>query len=406
MPRLTSCNIRGWDRNDEPARDARTFHFYCTLIHVLSGLHVVLDSLRTAERAFIMDILDHRKAYLSLLFQIAVRSVLKRQITAGKLFNLAVNFGYAVLRRPAVTRLPSILQIDINNVCNLQCPACPTGLGEHVKANGEMSYDDFCRIVDEVKAHVFLIVLYNSGEPFMHKDAYKMIAYATTNGMAVVTSTNGHFFHSEDHAEKLVRSGLDVMTVSISGISQEVYAQYHKNGKAERVLASLRNIAQTKDKLKSRTPVIILRYLVFDYNRSELDEVKRLARELKIEYLNIRKAGTAEEYQITKDAIVSDTKAEERQPTSNHCYWLWSLPMIQHDGDVKPCCFLNLNPPDQGNVFRDGGVANVWSGERFQTFRTRMLTDKSEIPSCRNCRSFPGIQDYYNNKGKKKMEKH
>jgi radical SAM protein with 4Fe4S-binding SPASM domain len=352
-----------------------------------------------------MDILDHRKAYLNLLAQIAVRTVLKRRITAGKLFNLVVNFGYAVLRRPAVTRLPSIIQIDINNICNLQCPACPTGLGEHLKANGEMSYDAFCRIVDEVKTHVFLIVLYNSGEPFMHKDVYRMIEYATANGMAVVTSTNGHFFQNEDHAEKLVRSGLEVMTVSISGISQEIYAQYHRNGKAERVIAGLRNIAQAKKKLKIRTPVIVLRYLVFDHNRSELDEVKRLARELRIDYLNIRKAGTAEEYQTAKSASLAATKTEASPSAPNHCYWLWSLPMIQHDGDVKPCCFLNLNPPDQGNVFREGGLAGVWTGEKFRAFRTQMLTDKNEIPSCRNCRSFPGIQDYYNNKGKKKLEK-
>jgi radical SAM protein with 4Fe4S-binding SPASM domain len=352
-----------------------------------------------------MDILDNRKAYLGLLRRIAVRNILRRQITPRKLFNLTLNFVYALLRRPAVTKLPSIIQIDINNICNLQCPACPTGLGEHPKVRGEMSYDAFCQIIDEVKSHVFLIVLYNSGEPFMHKDGYRMIEYASKNGIALVTSTNGNFFHNEHNAERLVRSGLDLMIVSISGITQDIYARYHKNGNADRVIAGLRNVMRIKKKLKSRTPVILLRYLVFDYNRCQLDSVKRLARELEIEYLNIRKAGTQEDYRAVKGGSAFEAEAEEKPPIANHCYWLWTLPMIQYDGDVKPCCFLNLNPPDQGNVFKEGGLAKVWSGERFRAFRTQMLTDKSKIPSCKGCQSFPGIQDYYNNKNKRKLER-
>ena len=352
-----------------------------------------------------MNILDHRKAYLRLLRHIAGRSILRRQITLRKLCNLTLNFAYAVIRRPAVTKLPSIIQIDINNICNLRCAACPTGLGEHPMARGQMSYDSFRQIIDEVKAHAFLIVMYNSGEPFMHRDAYRMIEYATTNGLAVVTSTNGHFFENEYNAERLVRSGLDMMIVSISGITQDVYMQYHRNGRIDRVITGLRNVTRIKEKLKSRAPVIILRYLTFEYNRSELDNVKRLACELKIDYLNIRKAETQEDYRAVKRASVLQEEAEESLPITNHCYWLWSLPMIQYNGDVKPCCFLNRNPPDQGNVFEEGGLAKVWGGERFRTFRTQMLTNKRQIPSCRNCRSFPGIQDYYNNKGKKKVER-
>jgi len=351
-----------------------------------------------------MDILDHRKAYLGLLGHIAVRSVLRRQITPHKFSNLALNFALAMLRRPAVTKLPSVIQIDINNICNLQCPSCLTGLGEHPKVRGEMSYDGFRQIIDEVKRHAFLIVLYNSGEPFMHKDVYRMIEYATTNGIAVVTSTNGHFFHNEYNAERLVRSGLDMMIVSISGITQDIYVQYHRNGRVDRVITGLRNVARIKEKLKSRTPVIILRYLTFDYNRSELDKVKQLANELKIEYLNIRRANTPEDYRALRASVLGE-EVKESPPITNHCYWLWSLPMIQYNGDVKPCCFLNRNPPDQGNVFEEGGLAKVWGGERFRAFRTQMLTDKSKIASCRNCRSFPGIQDYYNNKGMRKLEK-
>jgi len=317
--------------------------------------------------------------------------VLKRQITPYKLLNCVLNFAYAVRRRPAVTALPSMIEIDINNICNLKCPACPTGIGEHHKVNGEMSYESFCQIVDEVKDYVFVIVLFNSGEPFMHKDVCKMIEYAHAGGISVITSTNGNFFHVGDHAERLVRSGLDVLIVSISGVSQDVYGRYHQNGKVDRVIAGLRKIAQAKRDSNVATPVLMLRYLLFDYNHSELDQARQLAREVGAQ-LNIRRAGTREDYHRLKAAMLSERSADA-PPVTNHCYWLWSLPLIQYDGDVRPCCILNLDPPDQGNVCRDGGVAQVWGGETFREFRTQMLTDKSKIPSCRNCTSFPGLQD-------------
>src|SRR5207249_1534130 len=100
----------------------------------------------------------------------------------------------------------------------------------------EMSYESFCRIVDDVKDYVIIIVLFNSGEPFMHKDVYRMIEYAHAAGIFVITSTNGSFFNSRERAERLVRSGLDLMIVSISGISQTIYGQYHKNGSIDRII--------------------------------------------------------------------------------------------------------------------------------------------------------------------------
>jgi radical SAM protein with 4Fe4S-binding SPASM domain len=341
-----------------------------------------------------VEVFASRRAYVRLLVKIALRSALRRQLTPYKLANLVLNFGYAVLRKPVVTALPSVLQIDINNRCNLQCPSCPTGLGQHPKITGEMSYDSFCRIVDEVQHHVFLIVLYNSGEPFMHKDVYRMIEYAHRRHIAVVTSTNGHFFHGGTHAQQLVASGLDVLIVSISGISQETYSRYHVNGHVRQVIEGLRKLTAAKRALKSDTPAIILRYLTFDYNRRELGSAQRLARELGVDYLNIRQAASPEEYQMVQRATSSPDDVRDRVDIKNHCFWLWSLPMVQYDGDVKPCCFLTLNPPDQGNVFRDGGVSKVWRGERFRAFRRAMLTDKGNIPSCKNCPSFPGVQDY------------
>jgi MoaA/NifB/PqqE/SkfB family radical SAM enzyme len=341
-----------------------------------------------------MNTLATRQGHARFATTLLLRGILRRQLTASKLANMTLNLGYGLLRRPTVTALPSVLQIDINNSCNLQCPSCPTGLGLHPKGAGEMSYEAFCRIVDEVQHHVFLIVLYNSGEPFMHKDVYRMIDYAHRARIAVVTSTNGHFFHNRDNAPRLVDSGLDVLIVSISGITQATYSRYHINGRIDRVLAGLANLTAAKRARKVKSPAVVLRYLAFDYNRGEVSQARQVARELGVDHFNLRPAGTPDDFQMVRSALQSPGEMDAANPVKNHCYWLWSVPLVQHDGDLKPCCFLTLNPPDQGNVFAEGGVSKVWRGEAFGEFRRQMLSDKQGIPSCRHCPSFPGVQDF------------
>ena len=67
-----------------------------------------------------------------------------------------------------------------------------------------------------------------------------MIAYAAARRIPVVASTNGSY-RIEGLGERLVRSGLDTLIVSISGVTQPVYERYHAGGQLARVLATVRD---------------------------------------------------------------------------------------------------------------------------------------------------------------------
>ena len=70
------------------------------------------------------------------------------------------------------------------------------------------------------------IDFFNYGEAFLHKRAIEMCEYIKTHfpHIYLYTSTNGLAF-SEAQARRLVHSGIDEVTFSIDGATQESYAQ-------------------------------------------------------------------------------------------------------------------------------------------------------------------------------------
>ena len=79
------------------------------------------------------------------------------------------------------------IYIEITNRCNLACSFCP-------KTNRkveDMSYENFCKIIDQVVEYTSMIYLHVMGEPLLHQDVEKMIRYANEKGLMVGITTNG-----------------------------------------------------------------------------------------------------------------------------------------------------------------------------------------------------------------------
>ena len=93
---------------------------------------------------------------------------------------------------------PTHLQVEPEAHCNLNCPVCPvtTGLGRPI---GRMDFNLFKKLIDEISEYVFLILLWDWGEPFLNPSVYDMISYAKLKGIKLVSSTNGHLLNKKNH---------------------------------------------------------------------------------------------------------------------------------------------------------------------------------------------------------------
>jgi hypothetical protein len=151
-----------------------------------------------------------------------------------------------------------------------------------------LDWDVFTRAVDEAGPSLVRIDFFNYGEAFLHKRAVEMCEYIKTKfpQIFLYTSTNGLAL-TEDKARRLVHSGIDEVTFSIDGSSQDTYVKYRQRGNFDKALANLRAMADEKQKSGRDVPHLNWRYILFNWNDSdeEMNRARQLASEAGVDRL-------------------------------------------------------------------------------------------------------------------------
>jgi radical SAM protein with 4Fe4S-binding SPASM domain len=287
---------------------------------------------------------------------------------------------------------PETGMIEPTNLCNLSCPTCPTGTGK-IKPLPQMTLQRFDRALSALAPRMRNLALWNYGEPVLNKELPAMIARAKQAGVRVVkVSSNVHFLDGE-RGSALLRSGLDVLILSVDGASQETYATFRKEGDFERVAANVAWLCSEKKRLGLRRPRIELQFIAMRHNEHEIPEIRRLAREWGVDRLRIKTVGADDPSTrdlVPSQRLLSRYDADGQTPNANHafCTMAWDHTVVNVDGAVTPCCYLR---PDMGEAFVMGNVFAtsfdaIWRGERYRAFRAAMLAGRSSMPVCNRCR--------------------
>jgi hypothetical protein len=187
--------------------------------------------------------------------------------------------------------LPSRMYIECTAACNISCTeACcapETGITRTRQA-GMLDFDLFRRAVDEAGPALGRIDFFNYGEAFLHKRAVEMCEYIKTHfpHIYLYTSTNGLAL-SEAQARRLVHSGIDEVTFSIDGASQESYVKYRQRGRFDVAIQNLRAMADEKRRSGRDLPFLNWRYILFVWNDSdaEMTRARELAEEIGVDRL-------------------------------------------------------------------------------------------------------------------------
>jgi Radical SAM superfamily/Iron-sulfur cluster-binding domain len=187
--------------------------------------------------------------------------------------------------------LPRRLYVESTAACNISCfEACcapETGITKTRQA-GMLDVDLFTRVLDEVGPTLGRIDFFNYGEAFLHKRAVEMceLVKARFPHIYLYTSTNGLAF-TEEAVRRLIRSGIDEVTFSIDGSSQETYARYRQRGDFAKATRNLRAAADEKRARGADLPVVNWRYILFTWNDNdrEMERARALAAELGVDRL-------------------------------------------------------------------------------------------------------------------------
>jgi radical SAM protein with 4Fe4S-binding SPASM domain len=319
-----------------------------------------------------------------------------------KIINACLTEASAYLRLPMGWTSPTHVMIEPSTLCNLRCTLCPVtiGLGRPV---GNMAPDVFEDIIAEIGEYLFTILLWDWGEPFMNPDIYGMISSAKRHDIKVISSTNGHLFGKAENAEKLVESGIDTIIFAIDGINQDTYEVY-RNGTLDLALKGLENVVKKKAASKSKTPLVVFRFIVMNHNEHEVPELKRYAEALGADVLVLKtlnaasqdpyfEGGSSKRKDFTQFMPMNEKYRrfkfgqgglESIRVKRNPCRNLWTCPTVHWDGTVCPCTY---DPKEkyvlgklQKTTFRE-----LWSGSAYRRMRKQFRTNWQKIGLCTEC---------------------
>lgn len=288
---------------------------------------------------------------------------------------------------------PISISFEPTNFCNLRCPECPSGLRSFTRPTGMLQTDFFRATIDEMHRELLYLVFYFQGEPYLNPKFLDMVKYATDKKIYTATSTNAHYL-TDDNARKTIESGLDRLIISIDGTTQEVYEQYRVGGQLQKVIDGARNIVKWKKELNSKKPFVVFQFLVVRPNEHQIEEVKKLGREIGVDDVWFK---TAQIYDYENDPNQLIPTREEysrykrtangvrfKGRVQNQCWRLWHDPVITWDGLVAPCCFDKDAQYRMGNL-RSQGFREIWKNGEYRQFRAKILKGRKEIDICANC---------------------
>jgi radical SAM protein with 4Fe4S-binding SPASM domain len=160
------------------------------------------------------------------------------------------------------------------------------------------------------------------------------------------------------------------------------------------VIDGAKNLVRYKKELKSKTPHIIIQFLVVKPNEHQIEDIYKLAEDIGVDEVKLKTAQIYD-YKEGNELIPSIEKYSRYKKNKeglyalknkllNHCWKLWHSSVITWDGLVVPCCFDKDATHQLGDI-KQGTFSEIWNNEKYMNFRKSVLKSRSEIDICTNC---------------------
>ncbi len=329
--------------------------------------------------------------------------------------------------RPAIAKkLPSTIYLETTNRCDSKCQTCIRTFAT-LEPPADLSLERLVRIVEQ---HPTLkrAVLHGIGEPLLNKELFEMIDYLKGRKVAVTFNSDAISL-TDAKIEQLLHSAPDEFRVSIDAATPETYLKIRGVPQFHRVVDNVsRLIAWQRDLLRS-VPKVSFWFTGIRANIHELPDLIRLAHkigvaEVYLQRLVFYETGLAvreqslygsleatvkeaveeaerlcKKYEIAFHASGASAPLQSLGPVTASRAWAgcqrpWTVSYVTANGNVLPCCISPWTAKDYkgailGNAFQEP-LAEIWNGERYQTFRTTFESDTPPDP-CRGCGSLWSI---------------
>jgi len=280
-----------------------------------------------------------------------------------------VNFLKAIffwlVGKERISSMPAFLKVEISRKCSVKCLYC-----FERKADVFYPLEAYKELVDKLKDYIYLVSLYDIGEPLENKDVIKYIRHGHERGIGTIISTSLSIRKNDAFWEELVNSGLDKIIVAIDGITPEVYNRYRTNGDRDLVMSNLKKILHYRRKSRSK---IVVEWQMIDlpWNKHEQNQARLMAKRMGCVF-----------------RIIKDTSQPRREYErlnvirKKNCVLPYIILIVTAYGKVRPCYKVYNAPMEIGDVNRET-VKQIWNGDAIREIRSKRRIRHRQ--GCRTC---------------------
>ncbi|MGA1867638.1 MAG: radical SAM protein [bacterium] len=181
------------------------------------------------------------------------------------------NWSLGIHQSMAAKRIPTDGSIEVSRRCPLSCAHCYNNLAlrDQKVLCRELTYNEHCRILDEITEAGCLWLLYTGGEIFVRKDFLDIYTYAKTKGLLITLFTNGTLITPEiaDHLAQWPPFSIEI---TIYGRTREIHEKVTRlRGSYDQCWNGIHLLRERGLSLKLKTMAITL-------NKHEIWEMKHL----------------------------------------------------------------------------------------------------------------------------------
>jgi len=343
-----------------------------------------------------------------------------------------LNFLIALMaRRQNALHVPSKpfdLSINPSTACQLACPNCETGNGTMTRPALNLEPGLHAHMVAGVVDEAFIIRYFGTGESLLNKKFPELMQQIRGKEIFTFMTTNLSFRFTDRQIDDIIHSGINLIGVSLDGITQDSYERYRVNGDYALVVSNMSRFIKRRDELGLKYPLIEWRYLVFKHNEHEIESVRKQAKELKVDLLefaegyapkddpdapvqrlesfSVRPAMTGPAFDAAIRAkntlmrrMLMRQKLEHRVPPESlkyqKCDWHYFSSYWYPDGGVGPCCIATDISEDFGRITMSNDFSDVWNGEGYRDARSLFHDRGSSNSFCKRCRSKPTMDRFF-----------
>lgn len=296
--------------------------------------------------------------------------------------------------------------------CNLRCEMCDLPLRhKSLEAqNTSFNLNDYYKIIDDFAAIGTSGMALSGGEPMLHKELYEIINYIRKKEMMVQMTTNG-WFVTQESALKLIKTGINVISISLDGATANTHNKIRRNDQSfEKAIEAIKILDSVRKENNSSLKINISSTLGKN-NHKEALELVQLAKDLGADYIGFMPvheiAPDLEDHEyshnnhddlndlyVTVDKLIKMRKEDDFIETSiaylnmfKSFYNNQKLPIpclagfttlvVDCYGEVFPCFAFYETKKSWGNI-KKVGLKSFWNSYDLKLKREK-------IKACRDC---------------------